>query len=621
MNKNSGICFAMLFLLLSACTTDSNDGAITEASIASTDSETVSYPLAPLREQHESKYVTDRSRWGELVFDRQGMQDEPTFSEEFTQLADMIESYQSQWLDRNEDGIAELVDDDAVRFRQGRAAYGKDDVITMIRGESRGERPEGYKSSMQLTVRDVQLRIDEASFATALYRVDIRGGARWEYADLATILQVFRKTEDGWKIVAHVETLDLGDPSAPALPDEVPNRVSPIRFDFVYPVEDLERAVGFYAPLLGDPIVSTPDRASFQVGRSYFDLTTVPIDDRIVIKPGMANGYGIIDVESLESIGRRLSSSGTMDLRETPCERGQCIVAEDPSGNVIVWREAQVVQASTDAEPSVRFVDADPDPSIAREVQSVMQAWMSADTDRVLGMLANDVVWVDDAYDLAFSTAQIATVLEERWADLGAGAGGLDGELVIDNLRDQSVGSRNLVTFEASLVLRDRPKSSGRLLVTQVWTGDSGGPKLELMFLTRARISVDRPVNSMDYTAYPVTDLGMAGAWYKSVFESEPYRDENWFGFWSTSSVFGLVGDFPDRESYSPVPHRSNGYADLSIRSAEEVYEYLESRGATFPLVEGINGEPGIDSQPGYRQILAVDSEGNLINFSEYLEY
>jgi hypothetical protein len=269
----------------------------------------------------------------------------------------------------------------------------------------------------------------------------------------------------------------------------------------------------------------------------------------------------------------------------------------------------------------VRFVGADSGPSIAREVRSVMQAWMSADTDLVLGMLANDVVWVDDAYDLASGTAQTATVLEERWADLGAGAGGLDGELVIDNLRDQSVGSRNLVTFEASLVLRDRPKTSGGLLVTQVWTGDSGGPKLELMFLARARISVDRPVNSMDYTAYPVTDLGMAGAWYKSIFESEPYRDNNWFGFWSTSSVFGLVGDYPDRESYSPVPHRSNGHADLSIRSAEEVYEYLESRGATFPLVEGINNQPGIDSQPGYRQILAVDTEGNLINFSQYLEY
>ena len=29
----------------------------------------------------------------------------------------------------------------------------------------------------------------------------------------------------------------------------------------------------------------------------------------------------------------------------------------------------------------------------------------------------------------------------------------------------------------------------------------------------------------------------------------------------------------------------------------------------------------GIDEQPGYNQILAIDSEGNLVNFSDYLEY
>ena len=60
---------------------------------------------------------------------------------------------------------------------------------------------------------------------------------------------------------------------------------------------------------------------------------------------------------------------------------------------------------------------------------------------------------------------------------------------------------------------------------------------------------------------------------------------------------------------------------DRSIRSADEVYKYLESKGSTFPVIEAINDTSGIDSQPGYNQILTVDSEGNLINFSEYLEY
>ena len=85
--------------------------------------------------------------------------------------------------------------------------------------------------------------------------------------------------------------------------------------------------------------------------------------------------------------------------------------------------------------------------------------------------------------------------------------------------------------------------------------------------------------------------------------------------------AYTFVGDYPDVKSYSAIPHRSNGYADLSIRSTEEVYAYLRSKGATFPLIEGINNVQGIDSQPGYKQILAVDSEGNLVNFSQYLEY
>ncbi len=174
----------------------------------------------PLREQHESKYVTDSSSWGKLVFDRSDLENHPKYSEESAALANVIADYHSQWLDRNETEIAKLLDDGVVRFWQGRAAYGKSEVVSMIRRESRGERPEGYKSSMHLTIRNVQLRIDGES-ATALYRVDSRGGARGEYADLATILQVFRKSVDGWKIVGHSETLALGDATAPALPDTV----------------------------------------------------------------------------------------------------------------------------------------------------------------------------------------------------------------------------------------------------------------------------------------------------------------------------------------------------------------------------------------------------------------
>ena len=171
-----------------------------------------------------------------------------------------------------------------------------------------------------------------------------------------------------------------------------------------------------------------------------------------------------------------------------------------------------------------------------------------------------------------------------------------------------------------TITMQTNKKRSFDSLLTQIWKKDDTDLKLEHTLITQTTKDKAVPVNSMDYTAYPVDNLGRAGRFYKNLFVSEPYRDENWFGFWSTTSVFGLVGPMSNN-SWRPIAHRANGYADLSIRSAEEVYKYLKSKGAAFPVVKAINDTPGIDKQPGYNQILAVDSEGNLINFSEYLEY
>jgi ketosteroid isomerase-like protein/predicted enzyme related to lactoylglutathione lyase len=569
----------------------------------------------PLREQHESKYVTDSSIWGKIVFDRAELRPVSGDPQDIAALADLLETIYERWLDRDNDGLAALIAGDTMRLRQGRSTYGKDRVLARIAGESRGERPAGYDSSMQLTIRDVQVAVDGQS-ATALYRVDIRGGARWEYADLATVLQLFERTDGNWQVVAHAETLALGDSAAQPVPDDVPNRVTPIRFDFVYPVKDLERAIDFYAPLIGDPDSVTADRASFRMNDAFFELAAAPLDERIVIKRGQANGYGIVDVVSLDAIADRLTAASSP--RETDCDGGRCLVAEDPSGNVIVWREMVSIPAGQHAPPTLTLQVADTQGLREHRSLTVMQAWMEADWEAVEKLLVDDAVWVDDALGIAVGRADIEASLRARWARLGAGASGLDADLIIDRLYRQPVADHELVVVEARVAFRGRPKSDVRTAAVQRW---SPGGQLETMFMVRTRESRDRPVNGMDYTAYPVAGLGAAGRYYKTLFGSEPYRDNNWFGFWSTGSVFGLVGEYSGVDSYSPVPHRSNGYADLSIRSAEEVYEYLQQKGAAFPQVEGINNSVGIDEQPGYRQILAVDSEGNLINFSQYLEY
>ena len=575
----------------------------------------------PLPVQIESMNVTDQSHWGQLIFRREEISESFGPQADIEALASLIERYHRHWLDRNDDELMQLVDDDITRFRQGRVAYGVADVRAQVSNESRGERPEGHATSMQLEIRNVRVRVSN-DFASALYSVAIHGGARWEYADLATIQQVFRRAGDGWKLVGHTESLRLDDPDVPTVPDDLPSRRAPFRFEFVYPVRDLQRAIDFYTPLLGPPAAVTSTRASFRLQDSYFELEARPIDPRMTIADGLANGYATIDVDSLAGIARTLSETGESHMELTSCGKDQCMVTEDPSGNVIVWRESSVSESFGAVRPTVSYsVGARPGGRIGVDIFLAMTAWMANDQASLRGRLTKDSVWLDDALGVAVGQAQIEQALQSRWQMLDRGADGLDGDLVLRNVRTRNIGDRVLVTFEAALEMRNNAKSNFSAFVMQFWVTDDAMARLEQTYIARARDVRDIPVNSMDYTAYPVTDLGVAGRFYKIVLGSEPYRDSNWLGFWSTTSVFGLVGDMPDINSYSPIPHHGNGYADLSVRSVEEVYAYLRSKGAAFPLVEGINNVPGIDPQPGYKQVLAVDSEGNLINFSQYLEY
>lgn len=54
------------------------------------------------------------------------------------------------------------------------------------------------------------------------------------------------------------------------------------------------------------------------------------------------------------------------------------------------------------------------------------------------------------------------------------------------------------------------------------------------------------------------------------------------------------------------------------VRSAEETYNYIKKENVDFPQIDAINEKQGIDTQPGYKQVVSTDSEGNLVIFSEY---
>lgn len=580
---------------------------------------------SPLGVQTESDYVTDPSRWGQLIYDPSETESQGGSEQDTQAVNALIERYYRAWLSRDSEAMTELLDPDASRFRQGQLRSGTGDVIQRITNESRGERPEGQAGSTQLTLRDVKISID-GDTATAFYRIDTHTGARWEYADLATVFQAFRKEDGRWRILHHVESTDLDDPEAPDLPQDVPNRRAPFSLDFVYPAKDLQRATAFYSRFLGDPEHADAQRTVFRLRDSRFHLEAKPFDERITIKEGAGNGYGIIHVADLEESRRALQRAGAPRIDPPrPCGPDICLIAEDPSGNILVWEQRRPSVSSTPVRPTVSLEE-NSQSEAAHEVKKIIDSWARADRSAVIGQLDENALWVDDSLagngmGVAAGVREIAPALDARWSMIDRGPDGLEADLEIQEVREVPFGDRSIVMFDLISRFRGPHISTERAFVTQIWSGQEGEKQLETSFIAVKRQDFDRPVNSMDYTAYPLNDLGRDGRFYKTVLGSEPYRDENWFGFWSTSSVFGMFEKDSETTPFRPYPHRNNGYADLSIRSAEETLRLLQETDAPLPHVPGINNQPGIDPNPGYTQILAIDPEGNLINFSEYLEY
>ncbi|MEM8660285.1 MAG: hypothetical protein AAGF35_05320, partial [Pseudomonadota bacterium] len=452
----------------------------------------------PLVEQHESAYVTDPSRWGQLVIDPDILARQSEQSPDHRAITDLIMQIHQHWLQREDEQIGPLLSEDSSRIMGDEFAFGREAVVAMIKGESRGERPEGYPSSLQLTLRDLELQL-EGDMATAFYRMDIRGGARWEFADIATVLQVFRKHDEQWQLVAQVQSFALDDATAPPVPDNVPNRIAPIRFDFVYPAKDIDRAVDFYAPLLGPPVVHNKDRAAFRFADAFFVLSAAPIDKRIVIKPGMANGYALVDVESIDEFRKRLKAAGAMNIAEMQCDNASCLIAEDPSGNISVFRESATTSPRETGESPSAIALTLKDKSLAAYPGAieVMQAWASGDAQALRRWLDESTLWVDTT-GVALGANAIAALLGQNRNQLDT-AKDQTKQLSISDARLRTVGDGTLITFQASLEVPARPKLNSTLIVTQLWRDTSDHAMLENMFTVDIEPDRDVPVGSMDY--------------------------------------------------------------------------------------------------------------------------
>jgi hypothetical protein len=183
----------------------------------------------------------------------------------------------------------------------------------------------------------------------------------------------------------------------------------------------------------------------------------------------------------------------------------------------------------------------------------------------------------------------------------------------IDRFTVMPLGSQWIASYEMTLTGTGAHPFRERSMVTQIFADG----RLTHSFIV-ASPSTQAHVLSLDYVAYPVTNLKESADFYTNVMRfGKPYRDEDWRGYWSSASVFGIYVADPESDRL-PQAGWTNGYASFWVKSAQETYDYLRRAGASFPLIEAISNKAGIDREPGYIQIYATDSEGNGVVFTEY---
>ena len=62
----------------------------------------------------ESNYVTDRSLWGRLIFDRNQVSGSHQIIEDKQKIMDLIETYHRHWLDGRNEELSDLLDEEII---------------------------------------------------------------------------------------------------------------------------------------------------------------------------------------------------------------------------------------------------------------------------------------------------------------------------------------------------------------------------------------------------------------------------------------------------------------------------------------------------------------------------
>jgi predicted enzyme related to lactoylglutathione lyase len=492
--------------------------------------------------------------------------------------------------------------------------------------------PDGHTRSANMTIRRAEVSVKDHT-AKALYWVDMVSGettsiahhvSDWAYNNRGLILQAFVNDNGCWKLSHESDSWWLAYDPVAKMP--ATSGTASFRYDFSYPVNDLARAVRFYSTFLGQPEVQTATYAAFDMGGPRLVLDNTGLDGFAPARPGLPNGYTTIYVDDLTKTIARLENTGTKFLTGIRYRGPDLyVVGSDPGGNVFVvmQRVYPVGDHPAPGMPAVQAADGTP-AGVVAAVQGLASAWLRTDERAVMAAgVGNDSRWFDSSRlnnrGIDRGPNGIRDGLAANWSQYDRSRSGLAATMTIRSLRAKRFGAGAIVTYVRELSGQGEHPFKQVAFVTHIFEdGAEGGMKLSDTFITKLHQPTGE-VQNLDYVETPEPDLQAARRFYGDTMGfGKPYSDESWYGFWSIESVFGIYAANP---AEGAQPGRANSSASLVVYSVEDARARLESMGSTFPVIPSINSRGGTDDEGNYLTLLATDSEGNAVVFSEYSNY
>lgn len=542
-------------------------------------------------------------------------------AEDTAALMFTIKSSWDRYLHQDLKGYLALLDPDITRLskRAGELQQGTQAVAEGMAKEWEAfERPQDIIAE-EMKIERAEFVVDKnpaATTATAIYWVNVVGGARWHYKDQGLIFQAFTKTDNSWKITHQTDSWSLDYRVSKQTPGQ-----ETFEFDYAYPVAKLSQAVNFYSPILGKPDLVTNDQAYFNLKGPHFILDATGLDGFAKVGKALPNGYAIFYVDDVVAERNRLKSLGVKfvggtDTTVKSSQQDLYVIGLDPAENVFVLRQQNFqMLGNIEVVDPKGFTSGD---SYLAAAAKIATAWLKKDTKTLASFYDNNSRWFDNTRTKIRGMEQgqgIITALSSiYWPKYDSTNAGLAVTMEVSSGKVKKLGKGAIVSYQMTLKGIGNHAFRDTAFVTHLFDADS---HVANTFIVENN-STKAMAIEFDYTGYPVTDLAKAENFYtKTMRLGEPYTDSQYRGYWSNNSVFGIYTAKPTRDGL-PRPQQSNGYMSFWVHSAQETYQYLKSHGSTFPLIPAINSTKGVDAQPGYVQVFATDSEGNGVIFTEY---